>query len=343
MSGVTSAVRSSRPVKETTGPSSATAMKIGTPARRDSATAMAMTPAVRILALASCALLAAGACARTDAGGPFPPVVLVSLDTLRQAKELAPGNFTKSSLMLGLGETADEVADALGRLRAAEVDFLTLGQYLRPTPNHAPVADYVEPARFDALRAEGERLGFRYVAAGPLVRSSYRAGEFFAQRLVRERRDSQGDGRFDTVDGFDERGELRVREEDRNGDGRVDVRSRYRNGRLDRREILDRVWSDVVVTDGALSQAVRILRRTLGDDPRRGEYIRTISRHGYRFVFAEVAEEADDVCDPPKPPSHGGEGGPPSDESFESALAALRDPPRGRCGARHPARCSPPP
>ena len=111
-----------------------------------------------------------------------------SLDTLRQAKAHSPEAFTKSSLMLGLGEGEAEVREAMERLREAGVDFLTLGQYLRPSPQHAPVREYVEPAAFDAHRAAGEALGFAYVAAGPLVRSSYRAGEYFAERLVRARR-----------------------------------------------------------------------------------------------------------------------------------------------------------
>ncbi len=111
-----------------------------------------------------------------------------SLEVLRQAKRLDPTVFTKSSLMVGLGETGDETLDAFRRLRDAGVDFLTVGQYLRPTANHAPVREYVTPERFDELRAAGERMGFCYVAAGPLVRSSYKAGEFFAARLVRERR-----------------------------------------------------------------------------------------------------------------------------------------------------------
>lgn len=111
-----------------------------------------------------------------------------SLETLRQAKALDPAVLTKSSIMVGLGETADELTDAMTRLRAAGVDFLTLGQYLRPTPRHAPVVEYVTPERFDELEREGRALGFQYVAAGPLVRSSYKAGEFFAARLVRERR-----------------------------------------------------------------------------------------------------------------------------------------------------------
>jgi lipoic acid synthetase len=111
-----------------------------------------------------------------------------SLETLRQAKRERPEVFTKSALMVGLGETQAELEESMRLLRAADVDFLTIGQYLRPTPRHAPVREYVEPARFDALRTLGESLGFAYVAAGPLVRSSYKAAEFFAERMVRERR-----------------------------------------------------------------------------------------------------------------------------------------------------------
>jgi len=117
-----------------------------------------------------------------------------SLETLRQAKELVPACFTKSSLMLGLGESQDEVLDGMQLLRAAGVDFLTLGQYLRPSENYAPVREYVVPARFADLRVRGEQMGFSYVASGPLVRSSYKAGEYFFERLVRERR-SADDGR----------------------------------------------------------------------------------------------------------------------------------------------------
>jgi lipoic acid synthetase len=111
-----------------------------------------------------------------------------SLDTLRQAKRLEERTFTKSSLMLGLGEERSEVLDAMRRLRAADVDFLTLGQYLRPTEQHAPVRTYVEPAIFADYQVIGEQMGFRYVASGPLVRSSYRAGEFFFERMLHERR-----------------------------------------------------------------------------------------------------------------------------------------------------------
>ncbi|HPF14661.1 MAG: lipoyl synthase [Planctomycetes bacterium] len=111
-----------------------------------------------------------------------------SLETLQQAKVHDPEVFTKSSLMVGLGETQDEVRVALEGLRAADVDFLTLGQYLRPTPGHAPVKAWVTPEEFLEYENLGRELGFAYVASGPLVRSSYKAGEFFAARLVRERR-----------------------------------------------------------------------------------------------------------------------------------------------------------
>ena len=111
-----------------------------------------------------------------------------SLRTLIEAVEHGEAVFTKSSLMLGLGETESEVRDSMQLLRSAGVDFLTLGQYLRPTEKHAPVVEYVDPSRFDELRAEGLEMGFRYVASGPLVRSSYKAGEFFAEREVRRRR-----------------------------------------------------------------------------------------------------------------------------------------------------------
>ncbi len=115
-----------------------------------------------------------------------------SLAVLRAAKGMRAGLFTKSSLMLGLGETRDEILAAMRDLRANNVDFLTLGQYLRPSEWHLPVREYVSPEAFDELREEGEHLGFAYVAAGPLVRSSYRAGEFFLERVVRDRRSPEG-------------------------------------------------------------------------------------------------------------------------------------------------------
>lgn len=111
-----------------------------------------------------------------------------SLETLRGAKRCDPQVFTKSSIMLGLGESHEEILESMQQLRDAGVEFLTLGQYLRPTPKHAPVREYVTPERFDEYQRQGLKMGFLYVASGPLVRSSYKAGEFFAAKLVRERR-----------------------------------------------------------------------------------------------------------------------------------------------------------
>ena len=107
-----------------------------------------------------------------------------SLDVLRQARSLG-ANVTKSSLMVGCGEREDEVLQAMAALRDAEVDVLTIGQYLRPTPKHAPVQRYVEPAEFDGYRQRGIQMGFRYVASGPLVRSSYRAAEAFLSGILK--------------------------------------------------------------------------------------------------------------------------------------------------------------
>lgn len=92
--------------------------------------------------------------------------------------------ITKSSIMVGLGETEDEVYDAMERLRAAEVDVVTFGQYLQPTKKHAEVKRFVEPAEFDRYREAGEAMGFRFVASGPLVRSSYRAAEAFLHGVL---------------------------------------------------------------------------------------------------------------------------------------------------------------
>jgi lipoic acid synthetase len=113
-----------------------------------------------------------------------------SLRVLERAKFLAPRSFTKSSVMLGLGEGDEEVRATMRDLRSVGVEGLTIGQYLRPSSWHLPVAEYVEPARFEAWRREGEALGFRLVAAGPLVRSSYRAGEYFLERILAEARAS---------------------------------------------------------------------------------------------------------------------------------------------------------
>ncbi|HEX6272147.1 MAG TPA: lipoyl synthase [Polyangiaceae bacterium] len=108
----------------------------------------------------------------------------VSLAVLAAAKQRAPERFVKSSIMVGLGEEPGEVFETLADLRAAGVDIVTLGQYLRPTPKHAEVARYVTPAEFEDYEREGKALGFAFVASGALVRSSYHAAEgFVAARL----------------------------------------------------------------------------------------------------------------------------------------------------------------
>jgi lipoic acid synthetase len=99
-----------------------------------------------------------------------------SLDVLRHASRIQPETPTKSGLMLGLGETAEEVLQVMLDLRAHQVRILTLGQYLRPSPKHLPVVRYVPPAEFDELRVAGYEMGFAHVESGPLVRSSYHAG-----------------------------------------------------------------------------------------------------------------------------------------------------------------------
>ncbi|HZY90916.1 MAG TPA: lipoyl synthase [Gemmataceae bacterium] len=100
-----------------------------------------------------------------------------SLDLLAHVKRRAPATVTKSGLMLGLGETTDELLDVLSDLRAADCDTLTLGQYLAPTLKHVPVARFVPPAEFDTLAVLARSLGFKKVVAGPFVRSSYHADE----------------------------------------------------------------------------------------------------------------------------------------------------------------------
>jgi lipoic acid synthetase len=103
-----------------------------------------------------------------------------SLDLLAAAKSIAPESPTKSGLMMGLGETAQEVLSVMHDLRAHCVDILTLGQYLRPSPRHLPIVRYVSPVEFDELRRAGREMGFGHVEAGPLVRSSFHAADAVA-------------------------------------------------------------------------------------------------------------------------------------------------------------------
>ncbi|MBI2867353.1 MAG: lipoyl synthase, partial [Chloroflexi bacterium] len=100
-----------------------------------------------------------------------------SIELLWRAKRMDPTLVTKSGLMVGLGETMDELREVMADLREAECDVLTLGQYLRPSPTHAPVARFYAPEEFRQLRDVGLGMGFRHMESGPLVRSSYHAHE----------------------------------------------------------------------------------------------------------------------------------------------------------------------
>ena len=112
-----------------------------------------------------------------------------TMRVLETVKEIDPSIYTKSGIMLGLGETKDEVIKVLQDLRAIGVDAVTIGQYLRPTMRHLPVAEYIHPDQFKEYEAIGEELGFAFVASGPFIRSSYNAIEFskkvMAERLAR--------------------------------------------------------------------------------------------------------------------------------------------------------------
>ena len=107
-----------------------------------------------------------------------------SLNLLREVKEFDPSIKTKSGLMTGLGETKEEIIEVLHDLKAHGVDFVTMGQYLRPSPRHLPVSRYYHPDEFEELKHIGESLGFSMVASGPFVRSSYHAGEDFHRAQI---------------------------------------------------------------------------------------------------------------------------------------------------------------
>ncbi len=110
-----------------------------------------------------------------------------SLFVLEKLKEFNPDLYTKSSLMVGFGETDDEIIEAMKDIRGVNADFLTIGQYLQPDKTKLPVTDYIHPDKFNWFEEKGLEIGFEYVASGPLVRSSYRAGEHFIHRkLIKE-------------------------------------------------------------------------------------------------------------------------------------------------------------
>lgn len=111
-----------------------------------------------------------------------------SLSVLKHVKVANPDMITKTSIMLGCGETDEEVLETLEELRKIDVDCVTLGQYMRPTKKHMKVHEYVTPEKFKHWETKGMEMGFKYVASGPLVRSSYKAGEFFIGNILKGRK-----------------------------------------------------------------------------------------------------------------------------------------------------------
>ena len=113
-----------------------------------------------------------------------------SLRVLEMIKDIDYKIYTKSSMMLGLGEMEEEVMQAAKDLRSAGVDMVSIGQYLQPTSRHVPVKEYIAPEKFDSYRKSIEKMGFAYTVAGPFVRSSYKAGELFIKNMVYSRQRS---------------------------------------------------------------------------------------------------------------------------------------------------------
>eukprot|EP01004_Peranema_trichophorum_P005052 NODE_3930_length_1259_cov_47.803697_g3448_i0.p1 GENE.NODE_3930_length_1259_cov_47.803697_g3448_i0~~NODE_3930_length_1259_cov_47.803697_g3448_i0.p1 ORF type:complete len:346 (-),score=70.23 NODE_3930_length_1259_cov_47.803697_g3448_i0:221-1192(-) len=113
-----------------------------------------------------------------------------SLTVLERAKKEVPSLITKSSVMLGLGETEEDIQQVMRDLRSSGVDCLTFGQYLQADKSRMKVSRYVPPEEFDQWRIEGEKMGFLYVASGPFVRSSYKAGEYFLKNVIKAREKS---------------------------------------------------------------------------------------------------------------------------------------------------------
>ena len=106
-----------------------------------------------------------------------------SLLVLEKIKDINSMIYTKSAIMLGLGEAEDEVIQTMKDLKSVGVSILTIGQYLQPTPKHLPVTEFITPEKFNWFREIAKQIGFVYVASGPLIRSSYRAGEFFLEKI----------------------------------------------------------------------------------------------------------------------------------------------------------------
>ena len=114
-----------------------------------------------------------------------------SLSVLKEIKTKLPTMFTKTSIMVGLGENWDDIDQTFLDLRKINVDFLTIGQYLQPTKKHLKVEKYIHPDVFEEMKIAALTSGFKYVASGPLVRSSYKAGEFFIGTIIKKREKSK--------------------------------------------------------------------------------------------------------------------------------------------------------
>ena len=114
-----------------------------------------------------------------------------SLNVLENVKRLNPKIYTKSSIMLGLGECDEEVVQSMKDLRAINADILTIGQYLKPTDWHMPISDFVHPQKFQYFKEKALELGFLFCASGPFVRSSYRAGELFVKNIINKEKSFQ--------------------------------------------------------------------------------------------------------------------------------------------------------
>ncbi len=115
-----------------------------------------------------------------------------SLQVIKHIKTIDPSRYSKSAIMVGLGETPEEVLECMRDLREVDCDFLTIGQYLQPTGRHLKVQEFIHPDVFEMYRVEGEKMGFKYVASSPLVRSSYKAGEFFIREFLERQKAAAG-------------------------------------------------------------------------------------------------------------------------------------------------------
>ncbi|KAJ2395523.1 hypothetical protein GGI05_001547 [Coemansia sp. RSA 2603] len=132
-----------------------------------------------------------------------------SMYVLEHVKKTKPTLLTKSSIMLGVGESDEEVLQTMRDLRSVGVDIVTLGQYMRPTKRHMKVSEYVSPEKFKHWEQVGNELGFVYTASGPLVRSSYKAGEFFISEILRKRSAAKAAQQQQAADGDSQKGNLR--------------------------------------------------------------------------------------------------------------------------------------